>query len=76
MAIDASQRLDRFALIDVQILSRDVATSMRTRRGVPLPITLLSLLTACAEEVGSDGTVVDELPIGLTDTERQPQKGA
>lgn len=76
MAIDATQRLDRFDLIDGQMFGRDVAAGMRSRRGLPLPITLLSLLTARAGEVGTDGTVVDELPTELTDAERQPQKGA
>jgi len=71
MAIDATQRLDRFDLIDVQIPAvsgRDVTAVMHRRRGV--------LLAARAGGSGIDGNVVGETRDGLTDAERQSQKGA
>lgn len=80
MAIDASQRLDRFDLIDVQMpamFGRDVAAVMRQGHRVLLPIALLPpQLAARAGEAGIDGNVVDEIRVGLTDAERQSQKGA
>ena len=76
MAIDASQRLDRFGLIGVRMLAifgRDGEAGMRQGRLTLLSIALfLSQLAACVGEVN----VVHEIRDALTDAERQSQKGA